>query len=309
MPVPESNRTKPEPKPWSDWLVVQGDHYNPVVDEVGRNFQLARSSFLKIDFSTSARETRKAAAFLKDELATASQEEKRRLNAAIRDLHQLAKHLDRRSVESLAQIDAVFVKAHQVDMGHSWTVVGFERWSPVARAPEAHFRLAEQALLKKDYDSAATEIRKAEGLLKLEATRTTFEGKNDLNTSSQELNQLATEVQSGSVIGAQRLSKPFAAASYALAESHYFKAIQDWKRNEPRDSGHELEVSALNLAEGADWAGHGTEFDSSLVVKDAIELSKKLIDGELQAAKQIAPEIHSVGNEIQNLKKEINAHA
>jgi hypothetical protein len=85
-------------------------------------------------------------------------------------------------------------------------VVGFERWSGVARAPEAHFRLAEQALLKKGYDSAAREIRRAAGLLKLEATRAAVESKNDLNTSWQQLGKLAAEVQSGSVTSAQRLS-------------------------------------------------------------------------------------------------------
>lgn len=302
-PSPRAQLAKTEAKPWDDWLVLQGDQYVPIVDEVGRNLEVARTSFLKMDFPTAAQEVRKAAAFLKGEEAVASESKKERLNAAIRDLDQLAKRLDRHSLESVAQMDEVIAKAHQVDMEHNWTVVGFERWGTVSRAPEAHFRLAEQALLKKDYDSAAKEIRRGAGLLKLEATRASVEGKNDLNTSWKELSNLATEVQSGSVTSARKLDYPFAAAGYALAESHYLKAIQDWTDNDPKNCGHELEASILNLAEGAEWAGHGAEFDSSLVIKDALALSKKLIDGELQTAKQISPEVRSVGNEIENLKK------
>jgi hypothetical protein len=300
---PRKHLAKTEAEPWEDWLVLEGDQYVPVVDEVGRNFELARTSFLKMDFSTAAKEIRKAAAFLKGEGATGSKSEKERLHAVIRDLDQLAKQLDRHSVESLARMDEVFAKAHQVDMERNWAVVGFERWGRVARAPEAHFRLAEQALLKKDYDLAAKEIHRAAGLLKLEATRAPVEGQNTLNASWQELNNLAAEVKSGSVTSAQRLCHPFAAAGYALAESHYLKTIQDWTENDPKNSGHELEASILNLTEGAEWAGHGAEFDSSLVIKDAMALSKKLIDGELQTAKQISPEIRSVGNEIETLKK------
>ncbi len=308
-PGPRQHLAQPEAQPWDDWLVLQEDQYVPIVDEVGRNFELARSSFLKMDFSTAAKETRKAAAFLKDEMATASREEKKRLNAATRDLNQLANRLDHQSVESLAWMDEVFGEAHQVDMERHWTVVGFQVWSRVARAPEAHFRLAEQALLKKDYASAAREIRKAAGLLKLETTRTTAEGKDNLNRSRQKLIKLAVEVQSGSVTSAQRLSAPFAAACYALAESHFLKATEDWKKSEPKNSGHELEASVLNLSEGAEWAGHGAEFDSSLVVKNAIALSRKLISGDAQTVSQIAPEVRSVGNEIENLKKEIKSQA
>jgi len=292
-------------KPWDDWLVLQGDRYVPVVDELGRNFEAARTSFLNTDFRTAARETRKASAFLRDQLATAAKGERNLLKASIRDLNRLARQLDHRSVESLARLDGVFVRAQQVDMERNWTVVGFERWNRATRAPEAHLRLAEQALLKKDYDSAAREIHKAAGLLKLEATRATVDGKTALNTSWQELNKLAAAVQSGSVKSVQRLNSPFAAAGYALAESHYFNAVQDWTRNEFKESGHELNASVLSLTEGAEWAGHGAEFDSSLVVKDAMELSRKLIEGEFQTAGQIAPEVHSVGSEIEHLKKEI----
>jgi len=262
-----------------------------------------------MDFSTAGSETRKAAAFLKAEMATAPHEEKERLKATIRELDQLAAQLDHQSVESLARMDEVFAKAYQADMEHTWTLVGFERWNGVARAPQAHFRLAEQALLHKDYDSAAREIRRAAGLLKLEATRATVEGKSNLNASRQELIKLAREVQSRSLTATTSLRRPFAAASYALADSHYLKAIQDWTSEQPRNSGHELQTAAINLAEGAEWAGHGAEFDSSLVVKDALALSKELIDGGTKTASQIAPEVRSLGSEIENLQKGIRSQA
>ena len=90
------------------------------------------------------------------------------------DLNRFAQQLDQQAVESLDQVDAVFIRAHQVDMEHSWALIGAEHWRPLAAAPEAHFRLADQAFHGKDFKAAATEIRKAVGLLKArEDTRRT----------------------------------------------------------------------------------------------------------------------------------------
>ena len=288
-------------QPWNGWMVIHGDQYVPIVDELGRNFESARESFLRMDFETAAQETRKAAELLNSELKRASAKEKARLEASIRDLNQLAAQLDRQRLESLAQIDGVFGEAHQADMERNWISVGVRNWSPMAQAPSAYFHQAKEDLVRKNFDAAATAIRKAAGLIRLEATRTGAEGNTKLVSSSQALSKLAADIETGSSTDVRLLSGAFADAQYALADSHWRKAARDWNLREPKETGHELEAAVLNLAEGTEWAGSGTEFDSSLVVEDALSLSKRLIEGAPENFGEVAQQLRTVGQEIHSL--------
>ena len=288
-------------QPWNGWMVIHGDQYVPIVDELGRNFESARESFLRMDFETAAQETRKAAELLNSELKRASAKEKARLEASIRDLNQLAAQLDRQRLESLAQIDGVFGEAHQADMERNWISVGVRNWSPMAKAPSAYFHQAKEDLVRKNFDAAATAIRKAAGLIRLEATRTGAEGNTKLVSSSQALSKLADDIETGSSTDVRLLRGAFAEAQYVLADSHWRKAARDWNLREPKETGHELEAAVLNLAEGTEWAGSGTEFDSSLVVEDALSLSQRLIEGAPENFGEVAQQLRTVGQEIHSL--------
>jgi hypothetical protein len=294
-------------KPGVDWLQVQGKEYIPTVDELGRTFQLARTSFVRMDFQTAARETSKAAESLREQVGEASRQQKERIEAAIQDLDQLAQQLDHDSVESLDQLDAIFARAHQADLELNWVVLGVEHWAPMAQASDEHLRLAQQDLVQKNFKGASGEIRRAARLLKMEATRTTAEGRDELNTASQVLNGLAIRVENGSIQSAQSLDRSFAGAEYALADSYYSKALDDWAQHEFQNAGHELEASIANLLRGTEWTGRGAEFDSTLVVKEALLLSRKLIDGQAGGSHEVAQQIKSVGGEIEALKRELGS--
>ena len=308
-PVKPKDQTNTSPQSWNEWIVIKGNHYVPVVDEVGRNIRLARENFLRMDFKSAETETRKAAAILQEELGTGSREEKVQIKAAIRDLDRLADQLDQHTVESLDQMDIVLDKALEADLEHTWKVVGVERWTPLAEAANAHLQLAQQELLKKDFKDAAAEIRKVVGLLRLEAVRSFPEEERELLGSGGDLELLAGEVEKGALSSVKGLDSSFAAAQYALAESHYQNALRDWAMHDSAGTGHELSASVLDLSAGADWAGRGAEFDSALVVKDAMALSSQLIEGSYGDRTEIAQEIRSVGNEIESLRKGVQLQA
>ena len=169
----KTNETATPANTGDDWLIIQGNNYVPVIDELGRNIRLARREFLETRFQAAAVEVRKGADFLKQEMGPASPAEKAKLNSAIKEMEELADSLDRNSVTSLEALDQVFAKAHQVDMENSWAVVGVEKWFPFVETTGQHMSKAREAYLKKDFSTAATEIRKAEALLKLQANRST----------------------------------------------------------------------------------------------------------------------------------------
>ncbi len=303
---PAGNRQETShPQQWTNWLIIGGNQYIPVVNDVGRNFQLARENFLQMDLARSAQEIHKAAAFLQGELGTASREQKIKLEKSIHALNKLAYRLEHHSITSLDQLDTVFAFVNRVDMEHSWVVVGVEKWTPLAEATNSHLGQAQRDFLHSDFKSAAAELFKVSGLLKLELNRATPDGKSRLTAAWKAMDKLAYQIEEGSINNVIELHAPFAEAQYAFAETHYLNALWDWDNHDNTQTGFELKAAILNLEEGAKWAGHGAAYNNSWFVKDAYALSQKLISGQLGVSANVPQEIHSVGNTIENLLKQV----
>ena len=298
----KTNEAVKPPNPGDDWLITQGNNYVPVVDELGRNIRSARQDFLQTDFQAAAAEVRKGADFLRQEVGPASPADRSKLSAVISEMDELADSLDKNSVTSLEALDRVFAKAHQVDMENSWAVVGVEKWFPFVESTGQHMNNAKEAFLRKDFVTAVTEIRKVEALLKLQASRSTEQGRRDLETVWNELETLAARVETGSIPQTQVLSNTFATAQYALARVHNQKALQDWNDKERIRTGYELKAAIAHLEKGDSWAGHGAE--SSLVLHGQ-QLSQKLTGGTPVAKNTVERAIENIGKVIENRDKQV----
>jgi hypothetical protein len=298
--VAKTDESAKPPNPWDDWLIIQGSNYIPVVDELGRNIRRARQEFLEVRFQAAAADVRKGADFLRQEIGPASPTDKAKLSAVIKEMEELADSLDKNSVTSLEALDRVFVRAHQVDLENSWAVVGVEKWFPFIESTGQHLRSAREAFLRNDHVTAATEIRKAEALLRLQASRSTTQGKADLEAAWNELEALAVRIETGSVPQVQVLSNTFAASQYALARVHDQMALQEWTDKERVKTGYELKAAIMHLEKGDSWAGRGTRSD---LVRQAQLVSKELIDGRAIARKNVNKEIENIGKVIENHDK------
>ena len=95
-----------------------------------------------------------------------------------------------------------------------------------AEEPESSFQKADEFFLKKDLKAAATEIRKGAGFLKKKAKEAAKDGKEVLTASVQELEQLARDVEQGTVTSEEKLKDTFARSYEALAQHQYLKASE-----------------------------------------------------------------------------------
>ena len=290
------------PNPGNDWLIIQGNNYVPVVDELGRNIRRARQDYVRTDFRAAAAEVRKGADFLRQEMGPASPADRGNLNTAIKEMEDLADSLDRNSVTSLEALDRVFVKAHQADMENNWAVVGVEKWFPFVESTGQHMNNAREAFLRRDFPTAATEIRKIEALLKLQAARSTEQGRRDLEAAWNELERLAARIETGSAPQVQVLSNTFATAQYALAKVHDQKALQEWNGKERIKTGYELQAAIVHLRKGDSWAGHGAE---SILVRHGQQLSQKLTGSSPVARNAVQRAIENIGKVIDNRDKQV----
>ncbi len=171
--------------------------------------------------------------------------------------------------------------------------------------PEHHLGRARESFLKRDMKAAAAEIHTATGFLKLQAARASGGTKKALHASIKELDELARDVEKGTVATADKLEQPFARALHALAEHHHQKASQSWAKRATKKTGHDLKATAHHLEHGFKWSGEKVEQGTHAVIKDTRLVAGKLVEGTGWATHEVGNGITAVGKEVQKLGKKI----
>lgn len=299
--------TQPEipTKTPDDWMVVEETTFIPVIDDVSRKMIDAQKAYLKKDNKTAAKDIRQCATILSRESSNASAESQKRIQTATKELDQLATELDGNKISSVKRIDAIFVKAHDADIGQRWSVADETIWYPYVEEPDQHFQKARDAFLKRNVKNTAEEIHKGEAFVKLEEVRANGEAKRSLDASTRELSQLADETSKGEIKDVKSLDKVFARADYALALSHRTKAAEGWASKDPTKAGYELRAAAKYLEQGASRAGGDVESGFSAGVKDAHEVAGKLIQGAKVANGDVDKAMETVDRGIGMLERKV----
>ena len=177
----------------------------------------------------------------------------------------------------------------------------------VSEEPQRHFGSAVAAFAKKDYKTAASEIRKATGYLRLEASRVTGSAKQELNSSVAELDKLAAAVEKGGVKDEKSMDRDFARANHALALAHRTEAAESWTRKEYNKAGYELKAAAHDLESAAGWAGAEAKAGASGAVADTEALGDKLATGATWTRDEVGRGFDVLGHALNELGHNIGA--
>lgn len=305
----------------TDWIAYEDMTYTPVADEVSRHLAAARTAFDAKDNKKAAAEMRAVAAELKAQAARAAKADKARAKAerkldqdastrmelAAKKVTAAAAALERGKIKTQADLDKALDKAARADMEHRWLVTDVTTWYPVSEEPQRHFGSAIEAYAKKDYQAAATEIRKATSYVRLEAGRATSEAKQALESSVTELDRLAVSVEKGVVKDEKALDKAFTHANHALALAHRAKAAESWVRKEYEKAGYELKAAAHGLESAAGWVGAESKAGAAGVVADTKALGDKLASGATWTREEVAKGFESLGQAINALGQKIGS--
>ncbi|MGD1094765.1 MAG: hypothetical protein ABSB35_22575 [Bryobacteraceae bacterium] len=272
-----------------------------MIDDLSRKLQSARKAFMAKDPATAAADIRATADLLSKETTEASRGAKENIDVTMKQLSALAADLDSKKTVELKRFDAVIATAHRADLERDWLVLDESSWYPYIEEPDRHFQNAHQALLAKDYEKAAQEVRKGEAFVKLEASRASGDVKLSLTSSAQELANLAAATRKGTVKNVAEADNIFERADHALAQSHQVKAKESWAKKETVKAGYEMEAAALLLEQSAGWAGSEAKSGVSAVVADTRTLAGKLTEGSRYAVEEVDKGIDELGKAISDL--------
>lgn len=310
-----------------DWIVYEDRTYTPVVDTVSRHLDAARKALDAKDNATAAAELRVVAGELRLQAARAAladralvrtdkalaaadarhgQDTVNRLNASARKVGSAAVAIEHGQVKTTADLDKAIDRAVRADMERRWAVTDVSDWYRVSEEPQRHFTDAVTAYAGKEYETAATDIRKAASYLRLEASRATGDAKQELDGSIAQLEALAASVQKGTGRDEQSMARVFAKADHALALQHRSKAAESWARNEYERAGYELKAAAHALESAAGWIGGAAKAGVSATVEDVRSLGNELATGGNWTRAEVARDFASLGNGIDATGKHVD---
>lgn len=309
----------------TDWIIYEDMTYTPVADEVSRRLAAARTAFDAKDNKKAAAEMRAVADELKKQAARAvkadkdfakalakaevklSQDTATRMDRTATKVMAAAAALENGKIKTQADLDKAIDKAARADMEQRWLVTDVTTWYPVSEEPQRHFGSAIKAYAKKEYQAAATEIRKATSYIRLEAGRATGDAKLALESSVAELDGLATSTEKGAVKDEKALATAFTHANHALALAHHAKAGESWVRKEYEKAGYELKATAHGLESAAGWVGAESKAGAAGVVADTKTLGDKLASGATWTREEVAKGFESMGHALNAFGQKIGS--
>lgn len=185
-------------------------------------------------------------------------------------------------------------------------VIDEDVWVVLLDEPGHHLEKAHENFLKKDFEAAGAEMKKAAAYCRIEAQRATGEARDGLVASGKELEKLADEAKSGTVAAVKDVDAAFARAYHALGKHHYLKATESWTKKEAKHVGHALHASASYVEKGFVSAGQKVEAGVHETLDGARKLSGDLISGSGKLGEKVGSSIEACGKQTELLGKRVS---
>lgn len=180
-----------------------------------------------------------------------------------------------------------------------------ELWLRLADEPSRLMKQADESFLRKDYDAASSELRRATAYLHGAASHAGKNSKLALEASAEEMDRLAAGIKSGVVKSGSELKDAFARAEHTLAIDKLQKAEVTLAQKQYKLAGSYLDTAVSHLESAASWAGHNFESGSGKVFTSAREASGELVTEAGFVVRDVGVVLNEVGKEIQKLTPSI----
>ncbi len=300
----------------SDWIQYDDLSLTPVVDDVSRSLAAARTALAAKDNAKAAESLQAAARALHAQAEQAAKADKAqaatdarqardvqaRMAALVKQIDHTADQVRAGKIHDTAGLDRTLTRAQRADLDRRWVLTDVESWYPVTQEPQRHFTAALAEFAKKDYQSAALDVRQASALLRLEATRAHGDARKALLGAEAQLDKTATALSRGKVKTERDLTTVFARADHALALAYHAKATESLAHKAYHDAGYELKAAAQGLENAATWSGDEARGAAGSAAHDARDVGDKLLSGARWTQHELTHGFDAIRNGLARLE-------
>jgi serine protease Do len=174
--------------------------------------------------------------------------------------------------------------------------------APYGDKLDAYFQQAQKYFQKKDFASAASQIRKGALVLRAAAEHAEGTTENALLTSAEELESLAKGFDKKAAYSIEEVREAFSRAHQAMAEYYNLKASESWAKNAISQVADDLNAAADHLEEGWAWLGHKEEAGTQATIAYARHLGDKIKAGTQWVAAEVNKGVDDIHREVEKLK-------
>lgn len=171
--------------------------------------------------------------------------------------------------------------------------------------PDRHFHQADALYIKGDEQGAASQIRAASALIRMEAGRGSPQDAAELRMTAGSLDTLAANVVAGNVGSRRDLALAFARADLALARHYRSMATQALTNKNRADAGRWLEAAGNSVDEAASWTGQSPSGAQAQMWDQMHALKAKIRTGANWSYAEAKKGVGYLGEQIQYLGKQM----
>jgi hypothetical protein len=165
-----------------------------------------------------------------------------------------------------------------------------------------NFNAARGEYLDFDFAASAASIRRGAERLREALDDAADSSRQALQDSAKELEALANAIEQRSVDNVKRLDEAFARANYALAQRHYFSALQAREQMAQARVGEELHRSAEYLQRARQQIGLQLQDNEAAVIDRTRTLGSKLAAGFNATSDEVTNQLQSFGQGLVSLR-------
>ncbi|MCA9264145.1 MAG: hypothetical protein KDA60_09875 [Planctomycetales bacterium] len=199
---------------------------------------------------------------------------------------------DNNSTDGVSKIE----KGEKPSESPGWLVLEEDWFYPLRFEPYYSLDSIRYHYRRKEERAAANKIESAVSWLKLAAGHAMPFTKQKLEAAAADLSLLADDLREGDVISAARLDDLLARSAHALSEWHYYKAKEEWGKNETQDAGADLQLAAQYLQHAANSARY--QFGP-----DTVKVVTTLYDHGQATSEQTHFDHNTLGMHLQSIEK------
>jgi hypothetical protein len=188
-------------------------------------------------------------------------------------------------------------------------VVQDEVWYPWRYEPMAWEQEAWANYQQREEKASARELRKTESWLNFAASHALPESQKALERAATDVNSVASDLEKGEVVKADRLGYALARADHALAEWHYFKARDDVGRLEEADAAVHLRTAARYLQHAATAADNAYGPETTSFFEDMDKYGDVTDEGVTVESNDVATHLDALKLELDKMAKTLDAAA
>lgn len=178
---------------------------------------------------------------------------------------------------------------------------------PVSQSMESEtMDRALAAFRARDYEKAASEIRRCAKMLESESRQASGVAQQDILESVHRLESLSDLIEAGEVESETHLKWAFADAHTALAKYHLAEAERFGAEGQFEETSENLKAAADEFEQAMKRIGRRLETAGEFAIDDARELARELTKDAKEAAERLSRTLNDLSKELEKTSDEID---